>query len=149
MKTKVTQWGNSHGIRITNAMMEHLNVAPGEDVEINMTSKGIELVKNDKSVEYLQSVTQDVLQAILAATNPVRNVRDPYAETDVGYLVISINPCAPLIREVTKDIPGAYKTLADAKEAARQVIQSAINEAKQSLTDLRQLGIDNINYIAL
>lgn len=68
---------------------------------------------------------------------------------NVDYVVVAINPCSPLIREVTKGTPHAYSTLADAKEAARQIIQSSIAEAQKSLSELRQLGIDNISYIAL
>jgi antitoxin component of MazEF toxin-antitoxin module len=149
MKSKVTEWGNSHGIRITSAMMEHLNVAPGEEIEIHLTDRGLEIVKNDRSVEYVKSVAQEVLDAILESTDPVRQVSDPYAQIDVDYLVVAIDPCKPLIREVPKGTANAHQTLADAKEAARQVLQSTIAEAKASLADLRQLGIDNIHYITL
>lgn len=149
MKTKVTEWGNSHGIRITSAMMDHLNAGPGDEVEIAFTGRGLEIKKNEPTIEYAETVTQEALEAIIKATNPVRQVSDPYAETDVSYLVVSLNQCKPIIREVPKGSPHAYSTLADAKEAARQIIQAAISDAKESLSELRQLGIANITYISL
>ena len=149
MKSKVTEWGNSHGIRITSAMMDHLKVAPGEDIEINLTDRGLEIVKNTRTVEDVNRIAQEVLDAIIQTTAPIRQVKDPYASTDVDYLVVAINPCHPVIREVPKNTAGAYPTLSDAKEAARQVLQSAIAEAKTALSDLRQLGIKNIHYISL
>ena len=130
-------------------MMEHLKIQAGDEVDANLTSNGIELVKSGHSLDYLASVKQDILDSLLAQTNPVSQVDDPYGETDVAYLVIDINPCAPLIREVPKGTDNAFATLADAKEAARQRIQASIAEAQKSLVELRQVGIDNITYIAL
>ncbi len=149
MKAKVTAWGNSHGIRITAAIMEHLNICSGDEVTITLTDRGIEISKNDQSVDYLKTITQDVLEALLAGSQPVRTVHDPYMETDVDYLVIALDPCQPVIREVPKATPGAHATLADAKEAARQVLQATIAQAQESLQALRRVGIENINYIAL
>ena len=149
MKSKVTEWGNSHGIRITSAMMDHLNVSSGENVDINITDQGIEIIKNDPSIEYIKAVDQEVLDAIIEKTDSVKQVNDPYVELDVGYLIIAINPCKPIIREVPKGTPDSSPTLADAKEVARQILQTAIAEAKDSLSELRQLGIDNISYVAL
>ncbi len=114
-----------------------------------MASESIEVVKNEQSIKYIQNITQEVLDKIIDATKPVKLVNDPYAESDVGYLVIAINPCKPIIREVPKGTADSYSTLTDAKEAARQILQSAITEARESLSELRQLGIDNISYIAL
>lgn len=149
MRSKVTEWGNSHGIRITTAMLDHLNVGPGEEVNVSLTSKGIEIVKNKKSIDYVKAVTQEVLDTVIESTEPVRTVDDPYAETDIAYLVIAINPCEPLVRVVPKGTVDSYLTLADAKEAARQIVQTAIARATRSLADLRQLGIDDISYVAL
>jgi len=149
MKTKVSEWGNSHGIRITNPMLEHLNVTPGDELNIMLTDKGIEIMKNTHSEEYVRAVAQDAIDGVLATSESVKTVDDPYVESDVGYLVITINSCQPILREVPKETAGAYRTLTDAKEAARQVLQSAIAEAKASLTELRQIGIEHITYIAL
>ena len=74
-------------------------------------------------------------------------VADPYVEAYVHYLVIASNPCSPIIEEVEKGTEGAYATLVEAKEAARQIIQAAISEAKQSLNNLRQLGVEKIQYL--
>lgn len=149
MKLKVSEWGNSHGVRITSTMMEHLKIQAGDEVEVNLTSNGVEIIKSGHSLDYLASVKQDILDSLHAQTNPVTQVDDPYCETDVAYIVIDIDPCSPLIREVPKGTANAFLTLADAKEAARQIIQSSIAKAQKSLTELRQIGIDNITYIAL
>jgi len=149
MKAKVSEWGNSQGIRITGPMLDHLNIASGDEIDIRFTDKGIEIVKSTYSQEYVRAIAQDAIDGILATTEPVKTVKDPYAESDIGYLVVTINPCKPIVREVPKETPGAYKTLTDAKEAARQVLQSTIADAKVSLTELRQTGVPNITYIAL
>ena len=149
MKTKVSEWGNSHGIRITGPMLEHLNVAPGDEIDIRLTDNGIEIMKNTHSQEYVRAVTQEAVDGLLATSEPVQTVDDPYAESDIGYLVITINPCKPILREVPKETPGAYRTLIEAKEAARQVLQNAIADARASLTELRQIGVENITYISL
>jgi len=149
MKLKVTEWGNSHGVRITAAMMKHLNVKAGDEVEVNITENGVEIIKNDQSVDYLNAVKSALLDSIHKQSEPVAQVEDPYAESDIAYIVVAINPCSPEIRQVPKGTENAFNTLADAKEAARQYIQSSIAEAQKSLSDLRQVGIDNISYIAL
>jgi len=149
MKMKVSPWGNSQGIRITGPLLDHLNVVSGAELAINLTDKGLEIMKNTLSQDSVKEVAQEVIDGILATSEPVKTVDDPDAELEVGYLVIAINPCQPMLREVPKDRPGAYRTLADAKEAARQVLQNAIAEAKESLTELRQVGIEKITYIAL
>lgn len=149
MKAKVTAWGNSHGIRIPAAIMEHLKLHAGDDVTLVVTDRGVEILKKDTSMDYLKAITQDVLNELLANSQAVEIVDDPYAETDAGYLVIAIDPCQPIIRQVPKATQGAYKTLADAKEAARQILQKTIADAQESLKSLRQLGIDNISYISL
>ena len=150
MKSKIAPWGNSHGIRITRAMLDHLHLAPGEEVDIHLTERGLEIVKKDDSITDVERVTAAALDDIVKTTQPVQRVNDPYeARTDVDYRVVALNPCHPLIREVPKGTPHAYATLADAKEAARQVLQAAIAQAKHSLAELRQLGIDDIHYITL
>lgn len=149
MKTKVSEWGNSHGIRLSSPVMDHLNIGPGDEIDIKLTDKGIEIIKQDRSVDYVQSVIQDALHKIMEATDPVSQVSNPYENSGVNYLVVALNPCKPVIREVPKGYANSYSTLADAKEAARQMLQTAMAETQTSLTDLRQLGIDNINYISL
>lgn len=149
MKLKISEWGNSHGVRMSTVLMEHLQVKAGDEVEIALTDKGIEIVKNYKSMSDLASVQAEVLEAIIQQTEAVKTVEDPYNEAEVAYLVFAIDPCSPLIREVPKGTPNAHATLADAKEAARQIIQSSIESAHKSLANLRQLGIDNISYISL
>ncbi len=149
MKLKVTEWGNSHGIRITSAMMEHLNIDAGDNIQMNFTDKGVEIVKNNQSLSYLEEVKASLLESIYAQSAPVVPVDDPYKEADIAYIVIAINPSSPEIRQVPKDTENAFYTLADAKEAARQYIQTSINEAEKSLSELRQVGIANISYISL
>lgn len=149
MKTKISEWGNSHGIRMTAPLLDHLNVEPGVELNIKLTDKGIEILKNTHSQEYVTTVAQETIDGLLAISEPVKIVDDPYAESNIGYLVITVNPCKPVLREVPLETPDCYKTLTDAKEAARQIIQSAITDAKESLTELRQIGIENITYIAL
>ena len=149
MKVKVSEWGNSQGIRITGPMLEHLNVAPGEELNVKITEEGIELIKNAPLLDQAKAMMNEAVAQVLEETAPVTPVEDPYAESDIGYIVIAANPAKPVIREVPKDTVNAYTTLADAKEAARQIIQATIAEAKESLMELRQLGIDNISYISL
>ena len=149
MKSKVTVLGNSHGVRMSSTMMQHLKAKAGDDIEIKFTSSGIEISNNNTSMDYLSAVTKDVLDATLAQTHAVNLVKDPYSASEVAYLVIAINTCTPLIREVPLGTKGSYTTLANAKEAARQILQASISTAQKSLSDLRQLGIDNITYISL
>ncbi len=148
MKVKISEWGNSHGVRLNSALLEHLKVQAGDEVEVNLTRNGMEIVKKD-SLESFYAIKQEILDALLLRTDPVEMVDDPYAETDVAYVVIDLNPCAPIIRQVSKETENSLLTLAEAKEAARQIIQASIAEAQKSMTDLRQLGINNITYISL
>ena len=149
MKLRVTEWGNSHGVRVTAAMMKHLQVEAGDEVEVNITDKGIEIIKNNQSMDYLETLKRNLLDSIYKQSEPVRQVQDPYAKADVAYIVIALNPCSPEVREVPVGTENAFNTLADAKEAARQHIQSSIAKAQKSLSELRQVGIDNIGYISL
>ncbi len=149
MKMKVSPWGNSQGIRITGPLLDHLNVTPGAELIINLTDKGLEIMKNTLSQDYAKEVAKEVIDGILATSEPVKTVNDPEAEWEVGYLVVATNPSQPMLREVPKDTPGAYRTLAEAKEVARQGLKNVIAEAKESLTELRQVGIEKITYISL
>lgn len=149
MKAKIAEWGNSHGVRITAPILEHLNALSGDQLELKLTDKGLEILKKSHSSEYVHAVAQQVTADMLASSEPVKIVKDPYAESDIHYQLITIDPCKPIIREVSKGTPNSYTTLADAKQAARQVIQTAINEAKNSLAEIRQVGVENITYIAL
>jgi antitoxin component of MazEF toxin-antitoxin module len=149
MKLKVSGWGNSHGVRLSGAMMEHLNIQAGDEVDVRLTNNGVEIVKSGYTLDFLSLVAQEVTDSLLAQTSAVSEVDDPYREGSVAYVVIGVNPCAPLIREVPKGTEGSYPTLADAKEAARQKLQSSIAEAQKSLAELRQVGIGNIAYISL
>lgn len=149
MKVKVSEWGNSQGVRITGPMLEHLNVTPGEELNVKITGKGIELMMNAPLLDQAKALMEEAVTKILEESAPVTPVEDPYAESDIGYIVVAVNLGRPVIREVPKDTINAYTTLADAKEAARQIIQATIAEAKESLIQLRQLGIDNISYIVL
>ncbi|MFA0813219.1 hypothetical protein [Microbulbifer epialgicus] len=100
------------------------------------------LPKNDLSRERFKT--------LVSKSFPVGEVEDMYSESsDKAYLVISIDPCSPLIREVPKSFPGAIPTLAAAKKEARAIIQKAIAEAEQSLADVRQVGIEKINHLKL
>lgn len=122
-----------------------------QKVRDNRTLSGdsIKIQKRDCSLDYLNSVKRDTLESLQSQTSPVSKVDDPYKESDVAYIVIDIDPCNPLIREVPKGTANSFPTLADAKEAARQIIQSSVAKAQKSLIDLRQIGIDNITYISL
>ena len=149
MKAKINDWGNSHGLRITAPMLDHLKVTSGEEVDIKLTDKGIEIIKKAPTIEYAETATQQAIDEVLAGTTPVQLVTDPYAESEVGYLVITIIPSKPIIREVPKDTLHCYPTLADAKESARQAIQTTIAEAQASMTEIRQIGVEKIGYISL
>ena len=84
MKLKVTEWGNSHGVRITAAMMQHLQVKTGDEVAVNMTDNGIEIVKNHQPKDYLDAIKSSLLGSIYQQTEPVDRVENPYAETDAA-----------------------------------------------------------------
>ena len=149
MKVKINNWGNSHGIRISSTLLDHLNVESGDEVEIMLTKNGIVLLKAPKREDHVKTLIANTIRESIAASSSVKTVKDPYNETDVEYIVITANPCNPIIREVQKGTAGAYSTLIDAKEAARNIIQNAIKEGKDSLSEIRQVGIDNIEYISL
>lgn len=73
---------------------------------------------------------------------PVRRVADPYAETDVHYLVIGIDSLKPDIVEVAKGTPDSFRTLQEAKSYAMQSLRDRIDEATESLTRIRAIGIE-------
>ena len=64
-------------------------------------------------------------------------------------MIIDIDPYQPIIREVPKGYNKAYKNLADAKYAARKLVQQSIQTSKKALADIRQVGIEKIKYINL
>lgn len=149
MKVKINNWGNSHGIRISSTLLDHLNVDSGDEVEIKLTKNGIILMKAPDKEECVNTLIARTIKESIAASSSVKTVKDPYNKTGVEYIVITANPCHPIIREAQKGTAGAYSTLIEAKEAARNIIQNAIKEGKDSLSEIRQVGIDNIEYISL
>lgn len=149
MKIKVSKWGNSHGVRFNQVIMDHLRIGVEDDVDVNLTSRGLEIVKKECEIERFRDLSKEIVEALKKKSNPVRRVDNPDAKSDVAYIVIDVNPCAPLIREVPLDTKGSFATLAEAKMVARQILQDAISEAKASLSDLRQVGIAPIEYISL
>ncbi len=149
MKIKINKWGNSHGIRLSASLLEHLNVKNGNQIEFRLTNEGIELLKNNNSIDFLNQVKTQVLDDLIKQSFPVSLTTNPNIEAENDYIVIGVNPTKPIIREVEKGYLGAYRTLADAKYAARQLIQQSIDEAKHSLSEVRQIGIDTIRYIEL
>jgi hypothetical protein len=149
VKLKASDWNCSGGDAFVDALMEHLKAQANDEVEINLTPDGIEVIKGGSVVEYLGAAKQAVLDLLLAHTAPVAQVEDPYSHTGVAYVVIGIDPCSPVIREVPAGTSDSHATLVDAKEAARQLIQSALAKASTSLAELRQVGIERIAYISL
>lgn len=149
LKTKVTKWGNSHGLRLNQSILSHLNVHSGEELEIKMTDEGITILKKESELLDLQALKDLIEKKILSETNAVGIVDDPNENTDVWYQVFEIDPRKPIIREVPIGTEGAFANLSDAKEAARQIIQKTIATSKKALSDLRQLGIKPITYISL
>ena len=149
MRLKVSVWGNSQAIRLSAPLLEHLQASAGDELEVRYTENGLEIMKAVPNEEYIRRQVTQAIESMTSASAEVSPVSDPYSETDVDYIVIALNPCHPLIREVPKGTRGAYTTLIQAKEAARQVIQVSLRDAQESLARLRQLGVDNIAYIAL
>ena len=70
MKLKISAWGNSHGVRITSAMMDHLKTQAGDEVDVNLTADGIELIKRGSPLGYLASVEKGIVDSLLAQTSP-------------------------------------------------------------------------------
>ncbi len=149
MKTKINKWGNSHGIRLSAPMLEHLNADNGSQVEVKLTKNGIELVKNTDTVDVFNQIKTQMLDGLIKQSYPVKTIADPNKEGDNDYIVISIDSSMPLIREVAKGFEGGFKTLADAKHEARKIINENIEQSKKSLSEIRQIGIDTIRYINL
>lgn len=149
MKTKINKWGNSHGIRLSPSMLEHLNADDGSQVEVKLTKNGIELVKNTDTIDVFNQMKAQMIDDLIKQSCPVKIVVDPNVEGESDYIVIGINPSQPIIREVAKCYVGGFKTLADAKHEARKIIQNTMEQSKKSLSDIRQIGIDTIQYIKL
>ena len=83
-----------------------------------------------------------MLYATVRMHNPVRKVVDPYAETDVHYLVVKLDGVAPDIVEVEKGTPESFRTLQEAKSYAMQLLRDRIEEATDSLARIRGIGIE-------
>ncbi len=149
MKAKLSSWGNSQGIRLPSSITDHLNAKAGDELNFKITENGVELLKKSDTEQSIINLTKEIIESKVAKSKPVSIATDPYAEGDINYIVISVDPCKPIIREVAKGSKNAYLTLVDAKEAARGIIQGAINNAKESLTDLRQVGVEKINFIQM
>jgi len=73
---------------------------------------------------------------------PVRKVTDPYAETDVSYLVVDGDTMHPDIVEVGKGTPGSFRTLQEAKSSIMEALRARIEEGTESLARIRKLGVD-------
>ncbi|MBI3563246.1 MAG: AbrB/MazE/SpoVT family DNA-binding domain-containing protein [Gammaproteobacteria bacterium] len=150
MKLKVSTWGNSQAVRLPSAVLTHLNVTTGAELEVCFTDDGaIQITKAAPNQDTVQRHVEQAIAQVQAMTAEVTPVANPYVETSVDYLVVTINPLAPMIREVPKGTPGAYATLVAAKDAARQVIQHSLQQAQRALAELRQVGVEKITYIAL
>lgn len=149
MKNKINKWGNSHGIRLSGQMLDHLNAENGDQLEIKMTKNGIEIIKNTSATDEVRLLKKQLFADLINQTKPIKKVNDPNIEGQVSYIIIDINPCQPIIREVSKGNKGAYKTLSEAKYAARKMIHKSIEISKSSLADIRQLGVEKIKYIEL
>ncbi len=90
------------------------------------------------------------LARLVEQSTPVLNiVADPSEPSDCKYIVVVLDPRAPLIREVPVVTENAFETLSDAKDAAREIIKESLNIANNSLVELRQLGINQIGFIKL
>ncbi|MEY4575891.1 MAG: hypothetical protein RL701_594 [Pseudomonadota bacterium] len=75
-------------------------------------------------------------------TQPVRKVVDPYAETEVHYLVIGLDTMQPDIVEVEKGTPDSFRTLQDAKGFVMRALRERIQQATDSLARIRGIGIE-------
>lgn len=149
MKFEAPDLNCSDADTLAGRLLAHLNSQVREGGQLNLAPGGLEIIQDGRTTDYLGSLREAILQWLLANTSPVARVDDPYAETGTAYVVIGIDPCCPVIREVAEGTPNSYSTLVDAKEAARQILQSTLEKASNSLTDLRQVGIDRIGYISL
>jgi pyridoxal/pyridoxine/pyridoxamine kinase len=73
---------------------------------------------------------------------PVRKVADPYAETDVHYLVVGADSLQPNIVEVEKGTRESFRTLQEAKNHAMRLLRERIEEATDSLSRIRGIGVE-------
>lgn len=73
---------------------------------------------------------------------PIIDKRDPYAESDVGYVVIDAESMTPDIVEVDKGTPGSFPTLQKAKTHAMGLVRDRMAEGAKSLDRLRAIGVD-------
>ncbi|MCF6317980.1 MAG: hypothetical protein L3J83_01700 [Proteobacteria bacterium] len=150
MKNKINKWGNSHGIRLTARMLKHLHAVDGDQLEIELTKDGIKIIKNNiQEITGFHKEKEKIISDMMQQTDPVQLVTCPDVEGVVHYIVIAVDPIKPIIRQVPKGYIHAYKTLTDAKQAARTLIQQSIGDAKKSLAGIRQIGIEKIKYLSL
>ncbi len=149
MKLKASEWKSACDEPPIVALLDFLRSQANGEADVNLTPSGIEIVTVAGATEVLACLKQAALDLLRDHTAPVTQVEDPYVETGVSYVVIDIDPCSPLIREVPKGTANSYPTLVDAKSAARQVIQASMARATNSLAELRQVGVKSITYIAL
>jgi hypothetical protein len=75
-------------------------------------------------------------------SRPVARVQDPYAETDVHYLVTGAETMSPDIVEVEKGTPGSFRTLQDAKTHTMRLLRDRIEEGMDSLDRVRAIGVE-------
>jgi hypothetical protein len=105
--------------------------------------------KPDMLYDSLNSSTDELARLVEQSTPVLNIVADPSEPSNCKYIVVVLDPRAPLIREVPVATENAFETLSDAKCAAREIICDSINIAQNSLVELRQLGINEIVYIKL
>lgn len=74
MKLKVSEWGNSHGLRIPGAIVEHLNIKAGDEIDVALTDKGMKIIKNNQTLDYFNAIKTDVTNTILGQSEPVKLV---------------------------------------------------------------------------
>ncbi len=137
------------GDEILERFLAHLDAYRARGTEMSLAAGGLEFLRHGQAENYLESLQQTVLDWLLARTSPVARVDDPYAKANVAYVVICIDPCSPVIREVAEGTPNSFATLVDAKDAARRILQTSLERASSSLADLRQVGIDRIGFVSL
>ena len=149
MELNAVEWSSGSSGTLIDAVLRDLKAPVSDEAKVSAAAGGVEIIQNARAVELLATVRQAMLDLLLIGTAQVAQVEDPYIQTHAAYLVIDLDPCCPVIREVPIGTEKSYPTLVDAKEAARQIIQSALATASKSLVDLRQVGVEKITYISL
>ncbi len=59
---KITRIGNSAGVILPKALLEHLAVEAGEEISVVMTSRGIELSRREASFEEQMAAARKVMK---------------------------------------------------------------------------------------